>query len=227
MISATARRMELAVSASALALSLALTHAADAYIERVGETAPVSPDLVLRHLPAVDVSGVYWWGAAAFVLFASAAALLRERDRLAFLARSYALLIAARAGLMILTPLHIPAGAISVDSGPIYASVGRLLTTHHDLFFSMHTAAPFLAALTFRDPAVRRVCLGFSVLLAATVLLLKTHYSLDVAGAYLVTYALYRLQRRRLEPLLRRLLQNRNATETRLVAPRSPKGAQA
>ena len=64
------------------------------------------------------------------------------------------MLVASRAGLMVLTPLH------------------------HDLFFSM--------------------------LMGITVLLLKTHYSLDVAGAFLVTYAPYRLQRRWLEPMVRR-----------------------
>jgi hypothetical protein len=177
----------------------------DGYVERVGETAPVSPDLILRHLPGVDVSAVYWWGAAAFVAFAATVAVLRERNRLGYFARSYALLIAARACLMVLTPLHIPDGAISVDAGVLYASVGRMMTVHNDLFFSMHTAAPFMASLLFREAWAARVCLAFSVLLAATVLLLKTHYSLDVAGAFFVTYALYRLQRRWIEPVARRI----------------------
>lgn len=198
------RRTELVLSLAALAGAVALTNVADRYVERAGETAGVSPDFVLSRLPAVDVTGLYWWGAAAFVAFALGAAFLRERGRLAYLARAYAVLLAARAGLMILTPLHIPEGAISVDNGLLYASLGRHLTVHHDLFFSMHTAMPFLGALVFRDRAVALACAGFSVLMGATVLLLKTHYSLDVAGAYLVTYALYRLQRRWLEPAVRR-----------------------
>lgn len=197
------RRVEFVLSALALLAAFALNHFADGYVERVGETAHTSPDLVLRHLPGVDVSAVYWWGALAFVVFALGAAFLRERDRLAYLARAYALVIAARACLMVLTPLHIPDGAISVDAGMLYSSVGKMVTVHHDLFFSMHTAMAFLGALVFRDRFVRWVCAGFSVLMAVTVLLLKTHYSLDVAGAYLVTYALYRLQRRYLEPPVR------------------------
>jgi hypothetical protein len=199
-----ARHWELSASVAALAAALAFTHLADGYIEVVGEAAPVSPDLVLRHLPGVDVSAVYWWGAAAFVVFAAAVALARERGRLGYFARAYAVLIASRACLMTLTPLHIPAGAISVDGGPIYGSVGKMLTVHHDLFFSMHTAAPFLASLLFRDRWAQRTCFAFAVLLGATVLLLKTHYSLDVAGAFLVTYALYHFERRWLEPLVRR-----------------------
>lgn len=199
-----ASSLELPFSCAALAAALALNRAADVYIERVGATAPMSPDTVLSRLPSLDVSAVYWWGAAAFLAVAVAAALLRERDRLGYLARSYAVLIAARAVLMVLTPLHIPAGAVSVDAGVIHDSVGRMMTVHHDLFFSMHTAAPFLASLTFRGRALRAVFLGFSVLLAVTVLLLKTHYSLDVAGAYLVTYALFHFQRRWLEPAVRR-----------------------
>jgi hypothetical protein len=201
-----ARRLELGLSVAALAAALAFNHRIDAFVERVGETAPVSPDLILRHLPGVDVSAVYWWGAAAFVVFAAAAAFLRERERLGAFARAYSVLIAARACLMTLTPLHIPAGAISVDGGMIYGSVGRMVTVHHDLFFSMHTAAPFLAFLLFRDAWIRRTCLAFSVLLGAAVLLLKTHYSLDVAGAYFVAYSLYRFERLWLEPPIRRAL---------------------
>jgi hypothetical protein len=199
------RYWELTLSVGALLAAMAFNHRADRYIERVGEHAPVSPDLILRHLPGVDVSALYWWGAAAFVAFAACVALTRERPRLAYFARAYAVLIFSRACLMVLTPLHIPDGAISVDAGVIHDSIGTMLTVHHDLFFSMHTASPFLASLMFRDGWARAVCFGFALLLAATVLLLKTHYSLDVAGAFLVTYALYRLQRRWLEPRVRAL----------------------
>jgi membrane-associated phospholipid phosphatase len=197
------RRLEFFCSAAALLAAFALNHLADGYIERVGETAHTSPDLILGILPGVDVSLIYWWGAMAFVVFAVGTSLWRERERLGYLARAYALVIAARACLMVLTPLHIPDGAISVDAGVLYSSVGKMVTVHHDLFFSMHTAMAFLGALVFRDRWARWISAGFSVLMALTVLLLKTHYSLDVAGAYLVTYALYRLQRRYLEPPVR------------------------
>jgi hypothetical protein len=206
--------LELALSVAALFAAMIFNHAADGYIERVGETAPVSPDLILRHLPSVDVSLVYWWGAAAFVAFAAFAALTRERPRLAYFARAYAVLVFSRACLMVLTPLHIPAGAISVDGGMIHDSFGKMLTVHHDLFFSMHTASPFLASLLFRDGWVRGVCFAFAVLMGATVLLLKTHYSLDVAGAFLVTYALYRLERRWVEPYVRRAARTAAAMPT-------------
>jgi membrane-associated phospholipid phosphatase len=199
---AVGRRSEEIASAAALAAALVMTNAADRYIDRVGESAPVSPDLLLSRLPTVDLSWLYWWGAAAFIALAVAAAVSRERGRWPFLARSYALVLAARAGLMTLTPLHIPAGAVSVDHGFWYSSVGRHLTTHHDLFFSMHTAMPFLGALVFRDKPVRLACGLLSILMGATVLLLKTHYSIDVAGAFLVTYALYHFQRRWLEPAI-------------------------
>lgn len=199
----TGRRIEGPASLAALAAALLLTNAADRYLDRVGEAAPVSPDLLLTRLPPIDASWLYWWGAAGFVVLAVAAAVLRERDRWPFLVRSYAFVLAARAGLMILTPLHIPAGAVSVDHGFLYWTVGRHLTTHHDLFFSMHTALPFLGALVFRDRPVRLACGALSVVMAATVLLLKTHYSIDVAGAYLVTYALYHLQLRWVEPMVK------------------------
>lgn len=195
---------EFVLSGAALAGALIFNRAANVYIQRVGETAPISPDLILRYLPSVDVSLLYWWGATAFGVFAAAVALLREREKLAYFARAYTVLIVARACLMTLTPMHIPEGAVSVDSGIIYSSFGQMVTVHHDLFFSMHTAAPFLAALLFREGWARAISLTFSIVMGVTVLLLKTHYSIDVAGAYLATYSLYRFQLLWLEPAVSR-----------------------
>src|SRR5207249_132495 len=74
-----------------------------------------------------------------------------------------------------------------------FNQVGRYFTVHNDLFFSLHTALPFLGFLAFRTRAVRWSCLAFSILLGATVLLGRNHYSVDVAAAYLITYAVFRL----------------------------------
>ena len=73
------RLFELILSVFALLAALVLNHKADVYIERVGADAPVSPDLILRHLPGVDVSLIYWWGATLFIAFAVLTALVRER----------------------------------------------------------------------------------------------------------------------------------------------------
>jgi len=192
-----------ALSGAAFLSALVVNNLADRYVERVGELAHPNPDSILGLLPFLDLRFVYLWGAAAFIALALWTALFLERPRASYLARVYAALILVRSGLMVLTPMHIPAEALPLQGSALYDGAGRLFTARHDLFFSLHAALPFLGFLAFRTRAVRRACLGFSVLLAATVLLGRNHYSLDVGAAYFITYAVYRLEARFIEARLR------------------------
>jgi hypothetical protein len=87
--------------------------------------------------------------------------------------------------------MKLSAQALPVEGDPLFNAVGRFFTFRHDLFFSCHTAVPFLGFLLFRDRWARAVSLSLSLLLAAAVLLARQHYSIDVFGAYFITYALY------------------------------------
>ena len=196
--------LESAFSFAAFAGSLVLNYWAAGLAERFGQTAHTSPDLLLKVLPIVDVRGLYLWGMAVFIAGFAAEVAAFERARAAYIARGFALLIAARSVLMLLTPMRIPDGSLPVDGLPLYQLAGRFLTVRHDLFFSLHTAAPFLGGLLLRRRPARLACLAFSALMGATVLLGRFHYSIDVAGAYLAAYSLYRAQRVWLEPALRR-----------------------
>ncbi|MBI3551810.1 MAG: hypothetical protein HY077_04775 [Elusimicrobia bacterium] len=147
----------------------------------------------------MDLRAVYLWGAVAFIALSVYAAVFLERPRIAYIARVYAALITIRSGLMVLTPMHIPEEALPLSGSALYDGAGRLFTVRHDLFFSLHTALPFLGFLAFRTDWVRWSCLAFSIVLGTTVLLGRNHYSLDVAAAYFITYAVYRLEARFLE----------------------------
>ncbi len=185
-------RGEIALSIAAFFGSLALNAAAVRFVESAGNLVSPVPDTVLKHLPLVDTRFVYLWGAALFIIVAFAATLTLERGRLGYIARLYAALIAVRSGLMVLTPMHVPVGEMTLEGHPAFAAV-RYFTVHNDLFFSLHTALPFLGFLAFRNRPVKLACLGFSIVLAAAVLLGRNHYSIDVAGAYLITYSVFRL----------------------------------
>ena len=200
-----ARAAELALALSALLGALALNNWLGRFASRAGESAHASPDLLLSLLPVVDLRWVFVWGFAAFVAWAFVMGLWRENRRLARIAWLYALLIILRSLFIILTPMRLPEGALVVSGDPLFEAVGRHLTFHNDLFFSSHTALPFLGYLIYRDWWVRQVFLGLSLLLAATVLLTRVHYSIDVFGAYFITYALYRFEQRHLRAAYRRL----------------------
>ncbi len=198
------RLVELAIALSALGGALLLNNWLGRVAERNGARAHPSPDLLLSLLPVVDLRFLFVYGFAGFLVALLAIGLWRERHHLAHIAWLYAMLISLRSVFIILTPMREPVGALPVAGDPLFDAVGRYLTFRNDLFFSSHTALPFLAYLTYRDGWARRIFLAFTLAMAATVLLTRQHYSIDVFAAFFITYALYRWERRWLRAPYRR-----------------------
>jgi hypothetical protein len=87
-----------------------------------------------------------------------------------------------------LTHLGAPPEAILTD----FPRVFNLLIFRNDLFFSAHTAVPFLGYLLFRKERIGKFFLGATIVLASTVLLMHVHYSIDVFAALFITFSTYR-----------------------------------
>ena len=63
-----------------------------------------------------------------------------------------------------------------------------------DQFFSAHTGMPFLGALVFwHEKYIRYTFLAAAAFFAVTVLLGHIHYTIDVAAAFFITYAIYHI----------------------------------
>ncbi|MBI5211374.1 MAG: hypothetical protein HY927_15475 [Elusimicrobia bacterium] len=200
-----ARVVETAVAFGGLLGAICVNYYAGKLADVQGELARPLPDLLLRHLPLVDMRIVFVWGFALFLAWVFAAGFWFERHRAAHILWLYALLILLRSFFIILTPMHVPKGALLAHEGWVYQNVGRYLNFKHDLFFSAHTAMPYLGYLVFRERWVGWTFLGLSVLMAMTVLCSRLHYSIDVFAAYFITYAVYRLERRWFRRPYRRL----------------------
>ena len=113
---------------------------------------------------------------------------------MSYIVWSYAFLITVRSFFIILTPMQTPPEALLITNDWLYDNVGRYLTFQNDLFFSSHTALPYMGYLLFKERGVRFAFMALSVLLAVTVLCTRLHYSIDVAAAYFITYAVYRFE---------------------------------
>jgi membrane-associated phospholipid phosphatase len=90
---------------------------------------------------------------------------------------------------MLFTHLQTPSDAITADFPWIFQN----LNFQNDLFFSGHTAIPFLGFFLFRRSPLRYVFLVGSLVMAFVVLAMHLHYSIDVFSAFFITYCSYRI----------------------------------
>jgi len=174
--------------------------------------APTLPDLVLSalpYLPWVDRVNYLLWLAVYLPL--AAVLLFGDPRRWVRYMVTGGLVSLARGATIALTGLGAPdrahAGPGLGDRafGPALlellsplgvfqrGAVTAYLT--QDLFFSGHVATTFLLLLYLRDrPVLRWVALAASLAVTASVLLAHIHYSIDVVGAWAVTFAIYALR---------------------------------
>jgi hypothetical protein len=90
---------------------------------------------------------------------------------------------------MVFTHLQSPADAIPISFPWIFKG----LSFKNDMFFSGHTAIPFLGFLLFKNSKIRFLFLAGSVFLGTAALLMHEHYSIDVFSAFFITYCSYKI----------------------------------
>lgn len=185
-----------AVGGGAFVLALIVNYWTGSYADRIGPSLAPARDLLFPYLPLRAFPFVHSWGFMGFLaVFSLGTVLYEPRARWPFLLWAFALIVGTRAVFTVLTPMGLPLEAPTFDAYPL-RSVFRYFDFRYTFFFSGHTAYPLLAFLLVRRPWVRWACLGFSLLLAGSVLLSRLHYTVDVAGAVLITYAVAGLARR-------------------------------
>jgi hypothetical protein len=171
--------------------------------------APHLPDLVLAHVPYVP--WVDRWNYALWTLaYLPVALLLLKEDASRFCRYTVASgVLALLRGLCILATGLGPVNGADVNAGMDAETRARAFlqlvspvdvlgaNTPHtyltkDLFFSGHTATTFLLLLyVWRFPGPRAVMLVGHVLVVASVFLSHLHYTIDVIGAYAITFSLF------------------------------------
>lgn len=165
-------------------------HASSLATENISE--PVT-DIVLSNLPVLDVDGVIIF-IALLLLSILTIYLITEPKKIPFTLKGVALFILIRSVFINLTHLGPFTPQLVVTANPIL-SLG--LGNAGDLFFSGHTGLPFLAALAFwENRALRIVFLVGSFVLGLCVLLGHFHYSIDVLGAFFITYTIYTIAKK-------------------------------
>lgn len=172
------------------AFSLITNYWAGVYTEEVKSNAVT--DAILNNIPAYNVSLIFVYGTI-FLTLLICAILLKNPQRLPFGAKAVALLIVIRSVFVSLT--HI--GPFPTQIPLILNYTMSKLLFGSDLFFSGHTAVPFMMALIFwQNKKLRYLFLCLSLFFGASVLLGHLHYSIDVFAAFFITYSVFALAKK-------------------------------
>lgn len=191
-----ARLRSLYLSFVLMALAIVIQVAAGHYSAAQARFAPPESDLFLDNLPIVNLGFLLVGGAIA--MWAFACILLSTRPKyLPFGIKALALLIIFRAFFMNLTREGIYPGGFVPTNENYGFSLYHLLTFQGNLFFSGHTAFPFLMVLIFWSEKIwRRVFLALTFVFGAGVLLAHVHYSIDVFSAPFIVYGIFHITRK-------------------------------
>ncbi len=149
-------------------------------------------DLILDQIPTYNMEFFFTWVMYALMALCFIYPTFFKPEIVPFGLKTFSILILLRCGFINLTHIGPPVGFF-YDGMKVGGSVIADLLFRNDLFFSGHTAYPYLGFLVFKESKIRWVLLAGSILMAITVLLMHVHYSIDVFAAYFITYGTYRL----------------------------------
>ena len=184
-------RFSTGVGLIAFALSVAVSLSAIAYATARASNSVT--DIILSNVPIFDVDGIMVAGTLLLIIVITLL-LLHHPKRLPFGLDTLALFFFIRSAFTVAT--HVAAYPIPVANTPdLNTAVGKFVFGFGgDLFFSAHTAVPFLMALLFwENLKLRYLFLLWSVFFGVVVLLGHLHYTIDVFAAYFITYGIYKL----------------------------------
>ena len=163
---------------------------------RVGLPFAPGLDLFVRELPLRDWTWALSQGYVLFLCGFFGFWLRHDHRRLAYIIAATAVLMLVRDAFVLLTPVGPLPGLIPLYAGAGVTGIRDRLAFDGQLFFSGHTAAPFLYfLLSRRQRLVSFVCLAVSLMNGMGVMLTRNHYSIDVLGAFVIVPTVVQLTR--------------------------------
>lgn len=149
-------------------------------------------DLILDNIPTLDLNYFYTIGIYV-VIFSLLAYAFFVPELVPFALKTFAIFVLVRSCFISLTHIGPPPGFYQLAGPDADSTFFQKFFFLNDLFFSAHTGIPFLAFLLLKGHIFRYFFLFASIILGATVLFMHVHYSIDVFGAYFITYGIYHL----------------------------------
>jgi len=169
-----------------LIISFIINFIAGTYASKVANNSVT--DIILSNIRLYDVYLIFNYGVIVVwttVIFVC----LKHPRRIPFVLKSIASFIIIRSIFISLT--HLGPFPDHVD---IVGGLNNIINFSGDLFFSAHTGLPFLMSLIFwQYKNLRYFFIACSVFFGIVVLLGHIHYSIDVLGAFFITYTIFHI----------------------------------
>lgn len=182
-----------------ISYSLIMSH------ESLASTYVSVEDALLSRIPVVDLHILDIWGFLAILISIFVYVVFFKPEIAPFAMKTFGILLLVRACFIIMTHVGPP---IDVFRDPELFTGGygiSRLFLETDLFFSGHTSIPFLAFLILKDSKIFRwVMLFATFVMAATVLLMHVHYSIDVFAAFFIAHGIYSISNKVFKDLNKR-----------------------
>jgi len=168
-------------------LATIVNYNAGVYVTEKGSGLP--GDFILDNVGPYDLSFsfIYFWLILVTILLAYP--IIFQVNLFHKILAQFSFLIIVRSFFITLTHLKTPATAIYAN----FPGIINTLAFQNDLFFSGHTAVPFLGFLFYKGHKIRWFFLAGSIIMAVTVILMHQHYTIDVLAAYFITYGVFHL----------------------------------
>lgn len=146
-------------------------------------------DIVLSNIRVFDVDGLFIYGGIIFWAFTFLLTLSKPIT-IPFITKSVALFVLTRSVFISLTHIASFPSHLIIEPSRFFG----LFSYYGDLFFSGHVGLPFLMALIFwHNEYLRILFILTSIFCGLVVLLGHIHYSIDVLGAFFITYTIYHI----------------------------------
>lgn len=152
----------------------------------------VLSDLVLNILPAYDLS-LEIFIVLYFTVFSAFIFLLAYPLILNYTFAMYTIALALRLSMLFLINLEPPTGLVSLfDPILAYSTYNGLIITK-DLFFSGHCVSMFVCYFGMPNAFLKKLYALFAIALSIMILIQHVHYTIDVLGAYIVVFLIYKV----------------------------------
>lgn len=151
------------------------------------------PDIFIWGISSNNMVIYYVWSALSF-LIALGLLIIWKPKTAPFLLFGLGMFYLVRSGFIVLNTPGFPEGIVGMETATPFI---KKYFFGGDLFFSGHAGAPFFVALALWDykKTLRTLFLAISIGSGIIVLVGHYHYSVDVAGAYFITYTIYAISK--------------------------------